>query len=147
MLCHDDAPMVRPLPFLVFGLALGTLFSGCGEDGIRDVWIMDASPRVAPPGGRVTLVGTGFGTARAVADEAARDLDRVTAAALESGVVFEGIDAITVGGVPARVFLRRNGRVDLELPDLPEGSAFVVVWTQGIASNAFPIRVLPLISQ
>ncbi len=126
-------------------LSVATFSCGCESDGTRSVWIADATPTAAPAGGMLRLTGLGFGTARVVDDALpSEDLDEVTENALADGVIFKGLDAITVGGVAARVFLRRDGRIDLQVPDVPAGSAFVVVWTQGVASNAFPVRILPV---
>ena len=110
------------------------------------MWIAAVDAPITTPRARITLTGKGFLLPSPVADAA--DAERTdTAAAPETDepaepILYEGEDAVTVGGIPARVHLRRDDRIDLEVPRLDAGPHLIVVWSGGTASNAFPIRIL-----
>ena len=134
--------MRRVFPFLSTVLVLACLTSvGCDSGELRPVWIAQVSPGPETASGALlSLRGQGFGSADIPVDiTAVRTGDAGSLA--EAGELFAEENAVYVGGEPARVLLRRDSRIDLIVPDLPDGPAFVLVRTEGISSNAYPIRV------
>jgi uncharacterized protein (TIGR03437 family) len=113
-------------------LALFWALIGCSSDEeVRPVWIDSVEPASAPAGAWVRLDGKGFG-------EPADDLT------IEGPVIYHGTNAVLVGGIESPVALRQDRTVQVQLPaELPPGPYYVVVWTEGIGSNAYPIRIVP----
>jgi len=92
-------------------------------------------------GAPVQLIGTGFGRVQALTVPCTLEAAIDPAA---SGLVAQPIPqphSVLVGGVSAVVYARDDDCLVLQVPDLDPGPHFVVVWTDGIASNAFPINV------
>lgn len=108
------------------------LLAGCEGEDLRPVWISDVTPRVAAPGDVLHVRGSGLAGGGVMAGKPAD----------AGGVLLEGTIAVLVGGQPSVVLYRADDRIDLRVPEVPGGAAYVVVWTGGTASNAFPIHVL-----
>lgn len=130
--------MTKALPACFAALFAATLFGACSGEELRPVWIASATPNPVPVGAVIVVEGKGFGRAAIEATEGEAAVEGEAPLA----VTFEGPDAVTVGGVFALVHHRDNRRIDIEIPDLPAGTHFLVIWTSGTASNAYPITVL-----
>ncbi len=122
--------------------ALALIGLGCSSESVRTVWIADAHTETggtASPGMRVQLVGKGFGHVQVLEDSC-----RLEALADAGGQPAQPLPfphAVTLGDVAAPVFSRRDDCLVLEVPEVQPGPHFIVVWTGGVASNAFPITV------
>lgn len=110
------------------------------------MWIAGVDAPMTTAQARITLTGRGFLLPSPVVQTS--DAERVDVPVVAEGeepeepTLTEGEDAVVVGGIPARIYLRRDERIDLEVPRLSAGPHLIVVWSGGTASNAFPIRVL-----
>lgn len=105
--------------------------SSCESEEVRPVWISSASPSDIQVNHVIELRGRGFG-------EPAEGL-------VEEGaiVAYQGTYAVLVGGVSAGVVERKDDRLRVVIPELEPGPTWIVVWTEGKASNAYPITIGP----
>lgn len=129
------------------------LWSGCQDAPVRPVWVASVSPStIVPACAHITLLGSGLAPTPPEPSSA----DALSAAPTPAPATpdaecptppgkpgaDEALDAVLVRGVAAYVTLRTDGRIDLIVPDLTPGPAFLVVWSAGTASNAVPLTIV-----
>jgi hypothetical protein len=141
-----EVAMFRVSVWMTMGLMLFVAL-GCDNGEIRTVWIADVTPAVVPVGELIQVRGKGL----SVLPEPVEDTDATTPPVETTpvedeepvGTVYTGPDAVLIGGVPAEVFARSDDRLDVRVPDVPPGPVFLVVWSNGIASNAATLTIVP----
>jgi uncharacterized protein (TIGR03437 family) len=111
--------------------------AGCTGAEMRPVFISDVSPGVAAPGMVLQIRGSGFSEGP--------PLESAAAAAAEPAPENEAEPEhfeVLVGGTAAELVAWSEDRIDVIVPAVEAGGAYVVIWRAGVASNAYPITIL-----